>query len=241
MSATKIIFATVVVAILCLVWFFSARLTDPEAPPAPTGSNTINVFPDSTPRVSYESQAGQEKIQAAFYGFLSEPTAINTWTTFSEKGQIVPLRAALAALSAKIEPSIERLLDQGKWQFYQCAGATEGQRHVVISLRFSLQQNYVGDLYADQQRGFRLWEQTLFRDMATILYPEEYFRITPTQTAEFVTDMKYPYAQVRIAPVRFSDGSAGQLSYVFVGDELLLGSNTECVIKAQELLFDTSA
>lgn len=240
MSVTKIIFAGVIVALLCLVWFFTSGFGEEELPPV-AGSNTITIFPDSSAQVGYETEAGQEKIRQAFSDFLSQPAAIDTWTTFSDGGQVVPLQAMLASLDAAIEPSIVRLLDQGKWQLYQCPAETEGQRHVVLSLRFSLQQNYMGNLYADQQRGFRQWEQTLFKDTLTLLYPEEYFRIPPTQTADFATDGAYPYAQVRTAPVRFSDGSVGQVGYVFIGDELLVSNNTACMIKAQELLFDTSA
>jgi hypothetical protein len=241
MSITKIIFAAVIVVVLCLVWFLTSRMAPDTTNPPVASQNPIAVFPVARPAGGYESEAGRQNIRTAFYNFLSQPAAIGSWTTFTEGEQIIPLGAVLTALEARVEPSVERLLDQGMWQLYQCAGASEGQRQVVLSMRFALQPNYVGDLYAEQVRGFGLWEQSLFRDTATILFPEEYYRTTPIQATDFSTNAAYPYAQVRSATVRFADGSSGEVSYLFVGDELLVGSNTACVVEAQELLFDTGA
>jgi len=234
----KIIIVGVVILSGVLLWFFLLRTNTPSQAPQPV---------DILPIVSYDIQSRDgvtsEIMEARFSEFLTEEKSVNAWTEFTHNGQTVSAQEGLSALGTTVEPSINTLLDQHQWQLYKCEDtiSSTGAPSLVISLTFALNPNYPSNLYKDQLDYLATWEQTLLTDVRTVLFPKAYFSITPSQISVFRNNPKHSFVGLRETNVSFSGGETGYIGYIFVGDELLIGNNLECLVEAQELLFDTSA
>lgn len=215
------------------------------------GSDTSNVTVapgvttktfDITPTGNTSPVLSREKIQEGFNDFLLSDTAFDTWTQFFSEGEAVPLQEGLSALGADVNPQLDTLLDQKQWKLFKCPSNTpDDVPGIVLSMYFKFNPQYVGNLYEDQNTYLKKWEETLFNNVQSILFPNYYYEISLSQDSAFYTNADYPFIDLRQAKVRLPNNAIGYIGYIFVGDELLVGNDLECLTQAQEILFDTSA
>ena len=243
MQKVKIIFALVATLSIGMLWWLVSSRERSVTPEIEKPANTVAVFPHEID-VSAAS-ARDTRLQEAYRSYLNAPVLKNDWTTFKDNQKTIPLSVMTKALGARVEPGIERFVDQQVWQMYTCKRSTgstaPGKKDIVLSMHFTLQPKYVGNLYGDQLQALKNWERTLLTDVSPFLYPDGHYQLPLTQMAEFTTVTNRPQVTLRTAPIRTADGVSGEIGYIIVGDELLVGTSAECLIEAQELLFDTSA
>lgn len=208
---------------------------------------TIEVVPamEETEEFDFGSQQSVTPlaIQNSFTQFLTAETeSPSTWRTLSVAGERVPLQDFLDAVEAEVASGILSLIDQREWMLNRCQlSQSDADRFIVLSLRFALQSNYPGDLYQDQIQNLRIWEQSLVEDTLPILFPSEYYGVKPKRITQFIDNQQYSYVNLRTAEVAFPNNQQMTIGYVFIGDELLVSNNIECLINAQEYLFDMTS
>ncbi len=201
-------------------------------------------FPAPVPRTG-EFALDRQRLREAYATFLNSNDSLNRWTTFTDAAGTVPLSLFLTALDARINQPVMELLDQQLWQLYRCPFAEQNMTKgsdIVFSLRFSVRPpEEQATLPLRRERGLSTWESTMVRDLAPILFPISYYSSLPVTTQVFVNVPEISVVSVREIPVMWPDGRSTVFSYVLAGDELLIGTNRECLLRAQELLYDTSA
>lgn len=234
----KIVLGLIITA-TCIggIFWFLHKTNIPE--PVQQSTSTTAVFPIDQPTNQQAELSQNERFKLKFNEFLESEQSTETWTTFSDRGQKLTLDNVLFILSAHVQPNLLSLIDVSKWKMYKCAqiSGREGVRDIVFSLQFLLQDTYQGNLYKDQMQYMSVWEGTILADVAPILFPATYYSSRPKQMGPFVDVGRY----IHRAPVTFADDSEGMIGYIIIGDELLIGTNEECLHKTQELLFDTSS
>lgn len=217
-----------------------------EEPPAETVLEPVSVnqtmeitpFPDS----STMSTAGKEETHRQYAEYVEQSTAVGAFTTFSDSLGIVPLNRWVSAVDARIEPDLLNLLDQKEWAMYKCASADVDYPYLVLTTRIALQSNYPGDLFADKVAYLSQWESTLTRNMSSVLYPVFQNGVSlPGQISTFESNASYPYIELREADLSLPNGKSGYIGYITIGDNVLVGNNQECLLEAQELMYDTGA
>ncbi|MES2749000.1 MAG: hypothetical protein V4606_01230 [Patescibacteria group bacterium] len=224
-----------VLLILIVVTIMQKRSTTPV-----TQLDSENDYVAFETVIDDNSNEFNQDLKNNFTEFLSATKTENTWSAFAGNEGNISIETFATVLNGKINSNISSLIDVNDWKLYKCATASQNS-NVVMSLRFKLQFNYQGDLYADQMKYLKEWEKSLVADVAPIIFPKESSKGTIIQQADFTTMTDIDYITVRRANVLFSDGSQGFMHYIFVGDELLFSGDVNCLLEAQELLFDTKS
>lgn len=229
-------------------WYALVMRTVEEVPQTsviPTNTLPIASSTNGEPLVITDTGYGDdvyEYTEDSLSDYFIRTETADTWTKLAEEGKELSLTKALTKMNVKVEPQILALLDTNVWSLYSCSDTSEsGIRDTVLSMRFALQKNYQGNLYRDQSRYLAAWEATFMRDTLPLLFPKEYYSAVPSQKGYFSTDTTSPAVTLRTTEVEFPDSTIKKVGYIFVGDELLVGSDIVCLKRAQEQLFDTGA
>lgn len=225
----KIFFSilAILTVILVGVWFFGRSGVDTNPPENP---NTTFPVSSSTQDIA--------RLQVQYDQFLADPNTQNTFTTFNLQGKQVTLSTMMQALGGKIEPRVAQLLDQSQWGFYKCKNDNaHGKQELVLSMRYLLQNGYHGSLYDDQVNGLILWEQSLLADVTPIIFPYQHV----SAQGPFKADDPSQFVTFRYAPINIEGEGTSTIGYIWVDDILLIGNSSGCLLKVQELLYDTNA
>ena len=229
----KLIFALIsLVILLTAVWWFFLK----EEAPVAVSKDTVVEFPVDSNK---DNVSVSKTITEQFDEVLASSQSADTWTTFKEQ----TVQQIVTELGAQVEPNLLSLLDPRSVQFYTCTDtdALPEVRSIVFSTHFALQKNNQNTLYQNQIKYLRTWEQSMLKDVASILYPTVLYPSKPTQVGKFSSSLTPNNVELHKVSLEFADKSEGFLGYIFIGDELLIGNNEKCLFRAQVLLFDTSA
>ncbi len=224
-----------ILLLIATVWRYgvnqnpSSNLVDPEPIFFPSGTDVSSTNP--------------EEIKQEFNAFLQASSSVDVSTNFSGNGQLVSLTDFYEAVDAQVNPRVSSLLDQYEWRIYRCADTIKQTEYppVVVAMRYKFQPDYPGDLYQDQNDGLKSWETTLLQDTQSIIFPSSFGSGEAEQTSRFELNTTYAYVNMQEAKVLLDDGAVNYLRYIKIGDELLVGSQLECLLRVQEQVFDTGA
>lgn len=241
MKTKLLISLLILLAGLTVLSLYVSRSTaDPTTqPPIVEGDTQFPTSQGIVPLPDDDESISDTDIQQRFRGFLVDPSSVSSFTTISSGGRPISLDRFLGAMGAEINPELNALLDQGMWQLYRCPfGEEDTVEKIVLSTRMKLMPEYDGNLFTDKVRYLQVWERSIVNDIAPIIFPE---KNEATLATPFEVNRMYPQIDLRQSIVTFSDGTDAVIGYIYVGDEILVGNDVECLREAQEILFDTGA
>jgi hypothetical protein len=160
--------------------------------------------------------------------FVTQHAGVAAWEPFVVDGRQIVAPAGIAGLGAKMPPEIEAALNVNDWGIYSCPGEISAPSF-VLRLAFALQGGNEVLPYDQKMVALRAWEPAMLDDVRTILYPHHVYNYEQYVTQPFKDSMVTTVSGIREAVV--SDGvvPVGMLSYVVLGDMLLLGTDTTCM------------
>ncbi len=241
---SRLVIPVVFVVVLCgsVVWWFvsQSEVSKEEGNTQTTGSTTFPISNPGVQPVPTPTSYSPEQFMGAFFADLA---GNNKWYDYTTSTTTLPLKQALSLMKVTVEPRLLTLLDSNEWRLYSCTDTSSESRRkdVVLSMRFALQKNYQGNLYYDQVLSLGMWEASFVKNVSPFLFPKEYYDSVPVQKGMFTADASNAHITLRTVSVEFPDTTRQTIGYIFVGDELLVGNNVECLLRAQEQVFDTSA
>ncbi len=158
-----------------------------------------------------------------------------TLMAIEESLPVVPLSQWLVSIGATIPSPLLSLLKDDRWVVYKCAAS----ERLVFSTHTKLLPNYSGNLFADQVLYLKNWEETLVDDLSPVLFPnlsttQKLLKLTP-----FVDGARNEV--MRYSTVRLPDGTNVKVGYMLIGDELLFGTDRQCIFEVQDQFFDLRA
>lgn len=219
-------------------------LFDKDAVVEPSNEPTQDVTVFETDPINLPTEVSEEQIVSEFESFLVSPTSEDVFSTVRVNGRPVALSQFADVLGGGIDSRFASFLDESAWQLYRCANTdlSYSASDIVLTMRLDLLPGDPLELYRSQMSALSQWERSLFNDLRPIIYPAEYYSGTPTLATSFIDNEQYPYISLfRQAIVRLDDGTDLQFAYLRVSDEVLVGNNIDCLLRAQELVFDTGA
>lgn len=234
----KKIIIVVFLILCCIIAMLVLRIRESDDAPQETYGLGVAIYDVQNAENPSDTDAA---ITEAFDLFITDQYPDDTWLQFTNEGTPVALSEGMDALSTSIDRNLVSLLDDYQWQMYKCDALKGGKAGIVLSLYFKYNPEYPGNLYVDQLRYMDTWEETLFADMQPVLFPYKIYGTASMQSSSFENNAQYTFSTLREAKVRLSDGAEGYIGYIFVGDELLIGNDQQCLLQAQEMLFDTGA
>lgn len=233
-----IILAIVVLLVIGLYFFIqkkpSQTITAPDN--APNQQSETPVSPStSQSTITVPAGTSDEDIQKAFANFASQESAEPLrWSKFNDsKNQPISLDEFANAVGINLKPQLKMILDVNDYELFACNDGGMANHGVFMNIR--LLPDYNGNLYQDEVKFMRLWENSLFQDTAKIIFPN--FNFTRDQLQQSITfkDGAYRYADV-ILP----DNTSGSINYNLVDDYVIISSSKDCLEKASEYVFSTS-
>lgn len=145
-------------------------------------------------------------------------------------------KTALPKLSVQLNENINQLLDNS-WSIISCEGDSSYPEYIA-KLHFQLLPNYPGDLYLDQENYLNDWSKTVVSDFKTLLFPDPFYTLPVVQLLPFYFDNLYPSYGIRRSAVSVG-GVEKDFAYVIHGDDLLIGTNFDCLVETMEYLIQS--
>jgi hypothetical protein len=163
---------------------------------------------------------------------------VESWTmrTFSDTKGVVPLDIGLSALDVTVPADLLPLLEQSVWSVNRCFISAD-EPHYALQLHVRLLPDYRGNLYRDLLNDLQRWQPTMLRDVQSVVFPEE---------VALGGEPQYVGSGFSLADANLSDGvrfssvflpqsaRATEIAYVIQGDDIVIGTNLECVTKISE-------
>jgi hypothetical protein len=238
----KIILILIVILMLLVVVLLMVRGGN-SGDPSVIDESLDNLVQPPSNTTLFDGQAitlidSDVKINDSFTQFYTESEYDGSFGKFSGLGQ----KNVFSALRAKIQPSLQPLLDQEQWDLYRCQSVGGSYVPMAISLTLSANQTFTGNLYTKTRTEMAKWEQTMGSDLAPILFPDQLnvAEYVPQQMT-FFDDYSISSADVRTATIFLSDGAAAELGYLMIGSDIIVSNNVSCLQEAQRKIFDLNA
>lgn len=199
-----------------------------------SGIQGVTEFP-----VSERAGITRAEIAARYSTYIDTSPTEDKFTKFSDIDGTISLLQFADALEVDLYPSLIPLLNEHDWSVYRCQDSMAANMpSLVLFTKLALLPNYSGSLYSDKILYMSAWEDTLATDVESMLFP--LIEASPIAVG-FVDGAQSNVYDVRESELRFSDGSKGEIGYILVGDNVLIGNNIGCLNNARKQVFDLEA
>jgi hypothetical protein len=209
--------------------------------PAKTGKTPIEpektnqpIKLENNPEPASSSMSNEE-IQKKYNEFVSGKTnePLKTLEVKDSQNQAVPLGQFSQAVGAKIDSQIGGILDAADYELLACNSANSMDYGIIMNIK--LLPDYQGNLYQDEVKFMKSWENSLFPDTARIIFPKISFTQDQLNQPVSFKDGTYRHASI-VLP----DKSNGSIQYSLVDDYVIISSSENCLKKASEQVYSTS-
>jgi hypothetical protein len=144
----------------------------------------------------------------------------------NQKGSPIPLSDFESALDVEIHPKLQEYLDNGYQAFY-CPG-TDGKKEFGIYLQYNMEKVYRGFTY-DVLDMMKNWENTIFPDLHTVLYPNSNF-----SDNELGQKLQFEKGKYRYAEVVLPSGEKGSIQYDAVESGIIIATSPSCLDRVEQ-------
>jgi hypothetical protein len=148
------------------------------------------------------------------------------WESYATKsGKQITLNDFTNAIGIKIEPKLNTLLDQYNYDRIICKNSSGGFDYgfVLNNKIFNNQPT----LKQDETKILKAWEQTMFKDLYNVLYPDTLISEKDLNQTLTFKNGKYRYAEITL-----SDDKILTLNYNILVDSIVFANSLECLDKA---------
>ena len=225
------IVAIVAVSVIALYLLSQKKETISQEP----AQNQESAIPAALPSGT-ESSGSQESVeltQKIFENITQETISDETKQEGSkkidfqnQKGSPIPLSDFEKALGAEIYPELQKYLNNG-YQVFYCPG-TDGKKEFGIYLQYNMEKIYRGFTY-DVLDMMKNWEQTMFPDLHTVLYPNSDFSGSEIDQKLQFKDGKYRYAEMNLP-----GGEKGSVEYEAIESGVIVAASPSCLDKVYQ-------
>lgn len=173
----------------------------------------------------------------SFKDFVSSDEDFKWWKPVYSNDQMVRVDAFSEAIGAKIDTEYLDLIQVYNWSLFKCDIET-GFSSTVLSTRLRLMPSSSENLYQTKIQTLESWEPTIIEDLSPIVYPQ-HLHSTPVSTIRpfFSVERDSSY-DIKQAEILFEDGQVRPITYLSVGDEVLVGGSERCVLNALNEIYD---
>ena len=176
-------------------------------------------------------------VRNEYQSFVVQNAGTYSWKQFANNGREIPLDHGLIALNVSVPNALQELLKQSDWGIQSCPGNVEKPTFIFRTQVKLMPPDYVGNLYEDQQRIMAQWEDSLFEDVQSVLFPTQYHG-TVLDTGTFRFDETYEGYAIRSKPITFTNGSKLPIAYLLLGDFVLISNDIDCLVESSESLIE---
>lgn len=182
--------------------------------------DTQNVSQSVQENISKAQSNGQETLDTNFQ---------------DTKNQSLPLEQFKAGASITIKPEIYDNLSQTDYSVFTCSQKTENNEGLGLITRFKPGSTsaYYANLYKKMDENLANWEQTLFSDLAPLLFSSKKISQKPTfKSVKYITENGAAKIDVRYANVKSDDGANLSIDYAVFEENIYIFNNPQCLRKA---------
>ena len=233
-----IIFFSIIVMASAVIFFYFFQnkkvTTSQEAQP----STSVPVFLPFSKDISVNDINNEKEIQSTFSDYITGESKndIQKIQFKDRQGQVVSLEKLSASIKFNVEPAIKNIVSKNNYSVFSCVGEN-GKKDfgLIFNIRRFRKDESVdyGKLYKDTENKMKNWENSMLKDLHSVLFPNVQFSENQlNQKLEF-KDGKY-----RFAGLNLPDGSNGSLNYTLLGDPIVISTSVECMDKAVGNFFD---
>lgn len=231
MSPKKIFIAiglVVIVAISVIMLFLLSQKK--ETVSQDQAQNQESAIPAALPS---GSQGSVEEARKIFENITQETISDETKKEGSkkidfknQKGSPIPLSDFENALDIKIHPKLQEYLNNG-YQVFYCPG-TDGKKEFGIYLQYNMEKIYKGFTY-DVLDMMKNWENTIFSDLHTVLYPNSDF-----SDSELDQKLQFKNGKYRYAEMNLPSGEKGSIEYEAIESGVIVAASPSCLEKVYQ-------
>jgi hypothetical protein len=223
--------AIVIVSLIVLYLLFQKKETVSQEP----AQNQESAIPAALPSGagSSGSQENIEKAREIFENITQETISEETKKEGSkkidfenQKGGPIPLSDFEKALGVEIYPELQKYLNNG-YQVFYCPGSG-GKKEFGIYLQYNMEKLYRGFTY-DVLDMMKDWENTIFPDLHTVLYPNSDF-----SGSELNQKLQFKNGKYRYAEMNLPGGEKGSIEYEAIESGVIISASPSCLDKAYQ-------
>ena len=182
--------------------------------------DTQNISQSIQENITKTQTSGQETLDMKFQDTKNQPLPLEQFKTGS---------------GITIRPEVYDNLSQTDYSVFTCSQKTKNTGELGFITRFKSGSTaaYYDNLYKKMDENLASWEQTLFADLAPLLFPEKKISQKPVfKSAKYTTENGVANMDIRYANVKSVDGANLSIDYTVFEENIYIFNNPQCLRKA---------